>query len=168
MDGIKQRRLQQTLTSYPNLHVGDCVPFYFCPRSVMLYLISKANDPDLSYRGGQEPIVHLEADLYSSVNWANENNKRWVFTLSNAGSFYFEDRCNLEQLSEIKWDDVQATQWKSCIAGKQAEFLMEQAFPWHLIERIGVYSLEVYHQAVKVLPMGVHPPKVEIKKEWYY
>jgi len=32
MNSIKQRRLQElTLASYPDLHVGDCVPFYFCP-----------------------------------------------------------------------------------------------------------------------------------------
>ena len=32
---IKSRRLNSTLRSHPDLHVGDCVPFYFCPRSVM-------------------------------------------------------------------------------------------------------------------------------------
>ncbi|MBE7527723.1 MAG: DUF4433 domain-containing protein [Burkholderiales bacterium] len=31
---IKQRRLTSCLNSYPDLRVGDCVPFYFCPRSV--------------------------------------------------------------------------------------------------------------------------------------
>jgi len=65
MNGIKQRRLNElTLTSHPGLHVGDCVPFYFCPRSIMLYLIHQANHPELAYRGGQDPIVHLEADLH--------------------------------------------------------------------------------------------------------
>lgn len=36
MNHIKQRRLSTSLRSYPELHVGDCVPFYFSPRSVML------------------------------------------------------------------------------------------------------------------------------------
>ena len=54
----------------PGLNVGDCVPFYFCPRSVMLYLIHRANHPELDYRGGQGPIVHLEADLHEAANWA--------------------------------------------------------------------------------------------------
>jgi len=54
MNSIKQRRMNElTLTSHPGLHVGDCVPFYFCSRSVMLYLICQANHPDLSYRNGQ-------------------------------------------------------------------------------------------------------------------
>ncbi|OPY88469.1 MAG: hypothetical protein A4E72_01335 [Syntrophus sp. PtaU1.Bin208] len=71
MNGIKQRRLSKlTLNSHPDLHVGDCVPVYFCPRSVMLYLIYQGNHPDLDYRGGQGPIVHLEADLHASVAWA--------------------------------------------------------------------------------------------------
>ena len=90
MNTIKQRRLQSRLASHSGLHVGDCVPFYFCPRSVMLYLIYRANDPELSYRGGQAPIIHLEADLRQTVDWATQNQLQWAFTLSNAGSYYFE------------------------------------------------------------------------------
>ncbi len=53
MNNIKQRRLNQLkLHSHMDLHVGDCVPFYFCPRSVMLYLIAQGNHPELTYRGG--------------------------------------------------------------------------------------------------------------------
>jgi hypothetical protein len=34
---IKRRRLTElTLHSRPGLFVGHCVPFYFCPRSIML------------------------------------------------------------------------------------------------------------------------------------
>ena len=32
MNGIKERRLTLSLTSHSCLHVGECVPFYFCPR----------------------------------------------------------------------------------------------------------------------------------------
>ena len=71
MNEIKRRRLNElTLSSYPDLRVGDCVPFYFCPRSVMLFVIDRANHPESAYRGGQEPIVHLVADLHSVVQWA--------------------------------------------------------------------------------------------------
>lgn len=69
MNKIKQRRLNELkLTCYPDLTVGSCVPFYFCPRSIMLYIIHKANHPELSYKGGQEPIIHLEADLYKAAD----------------------------------------------------------------------------------------------------
>lgn len=72
ISSIKQRRLSElTLSSHPGLHVGDCVPFYFCARSVMLYLIHQGNHPELAYRGGQGPIIHFEADLGAVVDWAD-------------------------------------------------------------------------------------------------
>jgi hypothetical protein len=169
MSAIKQRRLEElTLSSHPDLHVGDCVPFYFCPRSVMLYLIYQGNHPDLVYRGGQGPIIHLEADLQAVVAWANQHGQRWAFTLSNAGSRFFEDRCDIAQLNEIDWDAVQATNWRQCKEGKQAEFLLERSFPWQLVERIGVHSRAIYQQVAQALPANGHRPPVEILAGWYY
>jgi hypothetical protein len=169
MNSIKQRRLNELrLTSHPTLFVGDCVPFYFCPRSVMLYLIYQGNHPELAYRGGQGPIVHFEADLRTVVAWADAQPRRWAFTLSNAGARYFEDRSDLGQLGEIDWNAVQATDWRSCKDGKQAEFLLELSFPWHLVERIGVQSRATYTLAINALPAHGHRPPVEIRPEWYY
>ena len=175
LNSIKQRRLTRlTLASHPGLYVGQCVPFYFCPRSVMLYVISQANHPELAYHGGQRPIVHLEADLHQSVAWANQNGRRWAFTLSNAGSNYFEDRSNLAQLDEINWDAVETHRWAgsgippSVKEDKQAEFLVEQSFPWELVSRIGVRSPLALEQVGKVLPKAGHQPRVETMPEWYY
>jgi len=169
MRDIKRRRLKELrLDSHPELFVGDCVPFYFCPRSVMLYVISRANHPQLSYRGGQEPIVHLEADLRSTVAWADRKGRRWAFTLSNAGARYFEDRSDLGQLDEIDWDAVQATDWQACKEGKQAEFLVERRFPWKLVSRIGVCSSAMYHQTERALHKAAHRPAVEVCPGWYY
>ncbi|MFA6381335.1 DUF4433 domain-containing protein, partial [Acidithiobacillus sp.] len=126
MSSIKQRRLNELhLSSYPDLHVGDCVPFYFCPRSVMLYLIYQGNHPELAYRQGQGPILHFEADLHAAVAWANAQPSRWAFTNSNAGSCYFEDYNDLAHLGKIDWNAVQALKWVQCKEGKQAEFLLE-------------------------------------------
>ena len=169
MNEIKQRRLSQLmLSSHPNLYVGDCVPFYFCPRSIMLFLIHRANHTELVYRGGQGPILHLECDLHAAAAWAEQHYRRWAFTLSNAGAYYFEDRCDLGQLHEIDWEAVQAREWSSCKEGKQAEFLVEHSFPWHLVERVGVCAHAAYREAVNALPADGHRPPVEIKPEWYY
>ena len=153
MNHIKQRRLTELqLASHPGLFVGACVPFYFCPRSVMLYLIHRRN-AELAYQGGQASIIHLQADLGAVVAWANAQPARWAFTLSNAGSYFFEDRNDLARLGEINWAAVQANNWSGGLKeGKQAEFLLEQHFPWHLIERIGVQSATVYRQVVNALP----------------
>jgi len=169
MDHIKQRRLERTLSSHRGLRVGDCVPFYFCPRSVMLYLIYKRNHPELSYRGGQESVAHLEADLRQTVDWAKANGRRWAFTLSNAGALYFEDRCDLGRLEEIDWEAIQKLDWQQHKEGKQAEFLIERQFPWELVSRIGVRSQNTYHQAITGIQAAKnHKPGVEIMKNWYY
>lgn len=168
MNHIKQRRLTELqLASHPGLFVGACVPFYFCPRSVMLYLIHRRN-AELAYQGGQASIIHLQADLGAVVAWANAQPARWAFTLSNAGSYFFEDRNDLARLGEINWAAVQARDWRAHKEGKQAEFLLEQRFPWHLIERIGVQSAVVYNQVVNTLPAYGHRPPVEVRPDWYY
>lgn len=174
MSEIKRRRLTLPLASHSELHVGECVPFYFCARSVMLYLIWQTNHPSLTYRGGEGPIVHLEADLRKTIAWAENAGRRWAFTLSNAGAYYFEDRCSLEALDEIDWDAVDAYKWSgtgiptSVKDGKQAEFLIERQFPWHLVTRIGVKSRETAQQVAAAMEAATHRPVVEIRRDWYY
>ena len=174
MSSIKQRRLTTALTSHPTLHVGDCVPFYFCPRSIMLYLIYQQNHAELTYRGGQGPILHLEFDLHRSIAWAERQGHRWAFTLSNAGSSYFEDRADVKHLGEINWEAVATAKWsgqgvdRAVKEGKQAEFLMEERFPWALVERIGVHSVGVYQQVSALINGQTHRPSLEVLKEWYY
>lgn len=166
---IKQRRLNELrLASYHDLFVGQCVPFNFCPRSVMLYMLYQRNHPELTYRDGQEPILYLVADLYETIKWANEHSKRWVFTLSNAGSRYFEDKNDLKYLVNIDWQAVQANVWPNCKEKKQAEFLLENEFPWNLVERVGVFSESYLEQVLLAMQNAIHRPRVEICKEWYY
>lgn len=169
MGRIKARRLNElSLSCHPALRVGQCVPFYFCSRSVMLYMIHKRNE-ELTYKGGQEPIVHLEADMRATIDWAQANGRRWAYTLSNAGSYYFEDRSSLDDLGDVNWNSVNARQWAGAAKdGKQAEFLIEQAFPWHLVERIGVHSQPIAPRVAAAMHGAAHRPVLEIKRDWYY
>lgn len=174
MTNIKERRKSELqLSSHPGLFVGSCVPFYFCPRSVMLYQISKGNS-GISYTGGQDEIVHLVAPMHDAVTWAEQNQRRWAFTLSNAGSRDFEDRADLAALPEINWDGVKARRWSggsvdpSVKIGKQAEFLVEHSFPWGLIRGIGTKSDQVARRAAEALGEGGPQMAIRPKPEWYY
>ena len=168
MSGIKQRRLLRLLNSHSDLYVGDCVPFYFCPRSVMLYVIYQANHFELAYKGGQSPIIHLEADLHQTIKWAKQNSLRWAFTRVNAGASYSYDWCELADLKEIDWAAVHSRDWKNCKENKQAEFLIESRFPWELVSRIGLHKQQVREQANNILIAARHKPQVEIITNWYY
>ena len=167
---IKGRRRTNLLSRRPDLRVGDCVPFYFCPRSPMLYAIHRNEGaaPDFPYTGGQERVVHLEADLHKTVAWAVANQLRWAFTLSNAGAYRFEVRSDLSSLVEIDWDAVEATDWQGRMESKQAEFLVERLSPWNLISFIGVHSARIGDEVRQVMRGAGHQPVVSVRRGWYY
>jgi len=140
----------------------------------MLYLIHCANHQELTYRGGQGQILHLEADLYGTIAWAKQNSRRWAFTLSNAGAYYFEDRSSITNLGELDWAAIATSKWSgigvppTTKEGKQAEFLVEEYFPWRLVERIGVQSRPTAYQATNALSGAAHRPVIELRTDWYY
>lgn len=171
MSKIKRRRLEEIeVTCHPETMVGEYVPFYFCPRSVMLYLIYRGNHPELDYRGGQDPIIHFEADLYRVIKWANDKGVRWAFSLSNAGAFYAEFRSDLRDLRELDWVAIAATDFRDpdIKERKQAEFLVYGFFPFELVERIGVYNETILAKVRRALAGSKHKPLVEIRRDWYY
>jgi len=171
MSEIKRRRIEEiSVSCHPGTKVGDYVPFYFCPRSVMLYLLYRANHPDLTYLAGQEPILHLEADVHEVVEWAERESCRWAFSLSNAGSYYVEIFNGLDELDQVNWAAVAETDFRSSDVkeGKQAEFLLHGSFPWELVGRVGVISAEMKARAEASLAHANHRPPVEILRHWYY
>ncbi|MHB1216852.1 MAG: type II toxin-antitoxin system toxin DNA ADP-ribosyl transferase DarT [Alphaproteobacteria bacterium] len=170
MSKIKTRRLTIPLDCHDGDFIGDYVPFYFCSRSVMLYVIHCANHEELIYRGGQPPIIHLEADLSEVIKWAKSVSARWAFTLSNAGAYYVKSRADLSRLDEIDWDSVAARDWRASEVRerKQAEFLVHESFPWHLVERIGTSTVSTKAKVDEALRASTHRPRVEIKSDWYY
>lgn len=170
MHSIKARRLSLPVPCHQGTKVGEYVPFYFCSRSIMLYVIHRANHPELGYRGGQQPIVHLEADLQRVIQWAEAEGRRWVFSLSNAGAVYAQFRTGTDRLGDINWDAVAATDFRPADIkeAKQAEFLLEQSFPWHLVERIGVHSSGIVSRVSEAMNDAEHRPRIEIRREWYY
>src|SRR5581483_6242168 len=79
----------------PGGTLNDYVPFYFCPRSVMLFSISKRDAT--TYGGGQEPILHLVSD---------------VATISKAGiPFVFTDRRNTIVVRASRSNRTGTTEW---------------------------------------------------------
>ncbi len=171
MSAIKRRRVEElAVPCHPGTKVGDYVPFYFCPRSVMLYVIHRANHPELTYRGGEEPIVHLEADLHQVIRWAADEGKAWAFALSNAGSYYAEFRSRTEDLGQLNWQAIAARDFRApeVKEAKQAEFLVYERFPFTLVERIGVKSLQTRAKAAMAIAPSKHKPSVEIMPDWYF
>ena len=170
MTTIKQRRLDLEVDCHPGTKVGEYVPFYFCPRSIMLYLIFRANHPELSYTGGQDPIVHLQCDLKTVVEWAGTNNCRWAFSTNNAGAYYTSFFKNIDQLDQVDWEAVSSHNFQpsSVKEGKQAEFLLFDQCPWTLIDEIGVIDDTTARAVNAIIGQDRHQPVVSIRRGWYY
>lgn len=171
MSGIKMRRVEELeVGCLPGTKVGHFVPFYFCPRSVMLFVLHRANHPELTYRGGQDPIVHLEADLHQVIQWADEQGRPWAFSLSNAGAAYATFWNRVEHLNQLNWPAIAATDFRQADIkeGKQAEFLVLGDFPWGLITRIGVRSADIQSRVRRAVHAAPYRPQVELEPSWYY
>lgn len=171
MSEIKRRRLEELeVGCHPGTRVGQYVPFYFCPRSVMLYLLHMGNHPDLTYRAGQGQIAHIQADLWTVLEWTNDRRKRWAFSKGNAGARYAEFSNDVRQLKDLNWDAIEATDWRDpdIKEGKQAEFLIEGSFPWELAELVGVLDATVSDMAHQEIAKAQHKPAVVIESAWYY
>ena len=86
--GIKGNRRVYEVTCGPRGHPCDYVPFYFAPRSPMLYKIAIGGVEQ--YQDGQDPLVYLLTTIGSVL----DRNLPWVFSNGNCGSYlteYFDD-----------------------------------------------------------------------------
>ena len=170
MNSIKNRRLGLPVSCHPGTHVGDYVPFYFCSRSIMLYVIYAANHPELEYRGGQGPIVHLEADLHETIGWADAQLRRWAFTPANAGAYYTPFHADIGALDQLNWPAIAERDFRSADVkeAKQSEFLVHGQFPWELVRRIGVRDKAIAARVHDAIRHAGHRPPIEIQPSWYY
>ncbi len=167
MNHIKERRLATEVPCNQGTKVGEYVPFYFCPRSVMLFAIDR-NHPDVTYRGRQREIIHL----VSSVETVTKNKERlWAFSDGNAGTTFTRFYNKVDVMDEVlNRDAIEATYWADPVIKekKQAEFLVHKRLNWGEIHDIGVYSKVIGDRVEKILKNTNHKPKVLIKRDWYY
>jgi len=137
----------------------------------MLYIILyMGNHPEIDYREGQEPIVHLQADLHSVVEWAGKEQRRWAFSDRNAGTYFARFFNQADHLTEINWAAIASADFRDMVVkeGKQAEFLVYESFPWRLVERIGVCSDRVADQVARAIVQSHERPQVSVERGWYY
>ncbi|AYJ74821.1 MULTISPECIES: type II toxin-antitoxin system toxin DNA ADP-ribosyl transferase DarT [Thermus] len=160
---IRERRGQTRVPLKPGGTLNDYVPFYFCPRSPMLYAVHTGST---DYWGGQTPILHL----VSSVQAVHAKGLDFVFTDQHAVLLHARFFNNPQDLSKLDWGAIQASFWSQVKAQKQAEFLVYDFFPWDLVQEIGVIDDKIAQEVRQILqrfPNRRHPP-VRVRRDWYY
>lgn len=169
-DHIKARRLATPVTAGSDLTVGGCVPFYYCPRSVMLYVIWKRDSEELAYKGGQNDIVHLVFDPVELANWTQLNTLRYYVTDCTAACFYFTAYDDIDALNILDWTAINATLWRGMTDRKQAEFLVERCVPVSLLREVGVIDQEHARYVGQLLKLHGLDKQVVVNvvPRWYY
>lgn len=163
-ENIKQRRLHQYRVSCcGNRFVGEFVPFYFCPRSPMLFTLNKGNNPPLP-AGCQRDIVHL----VSTVARAAALGRECAFSDGNAGAGYTQFDNDLANLGNLDWAAIRADIWKEKRHEKQAEFLVADFFEWNAFTEIGCQNTATQQLVMAALSGNAHQPKVAVRPRWYY
>jgi hypothetical protein len=147
------------------------VPFYFAPRSPMLYAIHRKNVGQ--YSNGQTPILHL----VSSAEAVDTAGLSFVGADGHAAMEYTAFFDEIEYLygdGVIDWEIMETNYWADTEEDgdrkrrRQAEFLVHQFFPWGLIEEIGVINPIIQTQVKEILQkINVHTP-VRVYSKWYY
>ena len=160
---IKERRMKQIrVPCCGGRFVGEFVPFYFCPRSPMLFTINKGNTGRQS--GCQRTIVHLVSTVATGIGLE----RGWAISDGNAGAAYPSFYADLKALADLDWTAIRATDWRGKTSQKMAEFLVADFFPWTGFHAVGCHNSAEAKQVQDLVNSQHHRPAVTIEPGWYY
>jgi hypothetical protein len=166
---IKGSRKSRAVGCGPGGTVGDYVPFYFAPRSPMLFRIQQ---------GGVEGVESNPAGLVyfaTTTERLDAAGVAWVFTDGNAAAAvtqFFDDPALLA--SKIDWALMAATYWNNTtedgdrVRRRGAECLAHPAVPLDAIDEIGVYNDAAQTRAGEILAAAGIDVSVAVRPKWYF
>jgi hypothetical protein len=162
---IKQRRMNEyQVLCCGNRYVGEFVPFYFCPRSPMLFTVNRGNTG--RQVGCQATIVHLVTTVSVAVN----QGRPYAISDGNAGAGYAtfsNDLASIDDPNHLRWADIGTNQWQGKMHFKQAEFLVADRFDWDGILYIGCHNTAAVGQVSQLVPQRAGLT-IGAKPNWYY
>ncbi|AOS65633.1 type II toxin-antitoxin system toxin DNA ADP-ribosyl transferase DarT [Actinoalloteichus hymeniacidonis] len=163
---IKERRRSVEVPIPPGGVVADYVPFYFAPRSPMMYSISRGNVA--TYADGQQPLVYF----WSWLSVADRLQLPWIASDGNCASSLTSMTNNWRKLEEsVDWQIMTAKQWSNTaedgdrMRRRMAEFLVHREFPFEAFTGAVTRSKAIASLASKHL--GDKLP-VHVRPDWYY
>jgi hypothetical protein len=152
----------------PRGTLADYVPFYFWPKSPMLYVIDKGNDPEV-IRTPQDDIIYL----VSSFEALQQNGCRFVYTDRHAKLEYAVFRNNPDQVDLLNWPLLKTDDWgrqhgAERMELKQAECLVHGHVPVEAVLGIAVKTNEAAAVVNGYLLNSGCDLIVKVKPEFYF
>ena len=167
-ENIQDRRAKIRVPCGAGGVLHDYVPFYFAPRSPMLYTINQGNVPN--YTQGQATVIHLVSDVEDIYARGLD----FVFTDGHAVMGFTDFFDDLNYLGAIDWDVMESRYWFDTNEDndrkrrRQAEFLVRNFLPGELITEIGVINSTIKAKTENILQNFTHKPSVIVQNNWYY
>jgi hypothetical protein len=165
---VKARRKQRRIPLAPFGQVADYVPFYFAPRSPMLFTLAKGSIPN--YSDGQDPLIYL----VSATDTASGAGLRCLFSSGNCAAVvtrFFDDLTLLE--SAVDWEIMRARIWANTpddqdrMRRRMAEFLVHERVPITCISGI-VVRRETMRRVVEGI-LDAHGSQIPVRvRPWWY
>lgn len=167
--GIKERRRSMRVMRPPGGTVADYVPFYYAPRSPMMYVI-KCGGVE-TYKEGCEPLVYLT----TSVERLIELGIRPIFTDRNATIAYTRFTDDLTDLDDlVDWPLMRERMWTDTAEypdrkeRRMAECLVHHRVPWAAIDQVAAGNVPSARRATEILStVGIATP-VNVRPRWYF
>jgi hypothetical protein len=180
LGNVQRKRSAKEVVLPPGGRLHDYVPFYFAPRSPMLFKNHRCACTE-NYKP-QHEIIHLVTTAEHAAN-----RHAFVFYDHHAISYRAKPYHRLTDLTAIEWDlffeppiigeyakywqnkdDPRNPKWNYREEVRQAEFLVYRELPWQEILKIGVLNSEVARKTVAILEKHNQGTLVETKPEWYF
>lgn len=169
--GIKARRSVRRVPVRPGGVVADYAPFYFAPRSPMMYSIHMGNVP--GYTDGADRLVYLATTVEKLLDLGLDP----VLTDRNA----VLDYTGFVQLRErepaegfIDWPLMDEQFWFDSESypdrreRRMAECLVHSAVPWEAFLFIGAHSQTVVDEVGNLIGQEASTPRVALRRQWYF
>lgn len=167
--GIKAARKMIRVSLAPYGCVADYVPFYFAPRSPMLYKLAKRSVS--TYVHGQDPLIYL----ISTVEAVTHAGLRCLFSDGNCAVAVSRMSDDLSLLdSMVDWEVIRARMWSNTVEDpdrmrrRMAEFLVHERVPINLLAGIAVRTPEALAQVTDTLASRNVNLPVRVRPGWYF
>lgn len=170
--GIKATRRKQTVHAGRGGNVADYVPFYFAPRSPMLYSIGMGNVS--SYQDGTEEFIYI----LSTLETLDSLGHTIVLTDRNAALRYttYRDFDPSDRMGDgfVDWDLMRERYWYNTPEDptrkerRMAETLVHERVQWGAVIKLGAKSPAVANELVEFVGISQHRPEILVKPEWYF
>lgn len=172
--GVKSARRHRLVTVEPGGSVADYVPFYFAPRSPMMFRIACDHRDSAAdrYADGDDPLIYL----VSSLERVAAAGLAWVASDGNAAAAVSRFTNQLEDLAGfVDWSLMRETMWRNTPEDpdrrrrRMAELLVHRQVPLAAVLGFATRSEQRASEVRTILNQFGHQHRyVGVRSAWYY